>query len=966
MLLFFFNHGTLPWQGISYKAKAEKYIKIYNMKKRLNLEEFCKNMPQEIITYMNYCRKLEFEEKPNYEYLRKLFENVLKSQGYNNDLHFSWINDLSILKNYNKIKNKIAPLNLLNKRKESPQSRIFKKLEGAKETKKEKESENDIKSLKTNNSLQSIYNIGILKSQTQSPQYKIHKRFNSSGDRGLLRNKGSDNFKSGIAQYNISIENEDQIINKANTYKKGYIDSIKENLYKKRNFSGNKQNVGKNNLYYFSGNVNDLCKSLVLKKMNPNKLINVSAVDSNNNTNEHEIKKKNTNFYIHNRFFSSNSVNKNPENNYLSPNIIKSISFVKKTKYKIEEKKGNNNNSNLNNFTNPKYQNSQKIQNIQNSVINKIFKSNNNSQIKKNNYNFTNKYNELFKNNIKYHNIGANISNYKIKNKNNINVNKNSNNNNEVRNKQNKIVNITKIKKFDNTVKKDKKRKIIKMKVKNFPNIKTQISSHNLNCKSAVNILNKNTNQNNCHYNQKNSFIQKINNQRLKKENPIKTENFSNNLNINNIEGKINKIKNMNIHSNIKKIDCKIDCLSDNKKITTKELLKNRNNNNLNINKSNNFDILNINQARITKYKNLRHKISKKLDNLPSQKNMTRATDISLQKPRITNNTANSTLNNCNTVNNTINSNNNNNTIISIYNNYNFDKYNNRYGFMHKKIDSINIALDTLNNINKEKYKNNNYCSYNGYKVKFNNYKSYIHLHPRKNTTFLNMPTTNQLSSYATLNSILNNESNHYSQNILNKDFSSQNHYQNKKISSYFSLNNKIKDVNEFKNNKIENLSSSRANLNSYRIKKIINEFNRNGAKIKKIERNKTDNLMGLNINNFLSNKERVKNSRQNDHSCNIMRSNSYLYDSSNFMNFDFKRKKLMNKFGNNHPSMSRKNTEIFFQGLPNFKMNYNIYDSNLTKLNDNESTYKNHRSQSRDYCNYQNNNEKKYFGIFS
>ena len=962
MLLFFFNHGRLPWQGISCKAKAEKYVKIYNMKKKLNLEEFCKNMPEEMIIYMKYCRKLEFEQKPNYEYLRKLFENVLKSKGYNNDLHFSWIKDISILKNYNKIKNKIVPINLLSKRKESPQSRIFKKLEGTKGTKKEKESENDIKSLKTNNSLQSIYNIGILKSQTQSPQFSIHKRFNSSGDNGLLRNKGSDNFKSGIAQYNISIEDEAQFIDKTNTYTKQYIDSIKENLNKKRNFSCNKQNVGKNNLYYFSGNMNELCKSLVLKKMSPNKLINDSAIDSNNNTNDYEIKKQNTNFNIHNKFFSSNSVNKNPENYYINPNIIKPINFIKKTNFDIEEKKGNNNNSNLNNFITPKYQ---KIKNIQKSVINKNFNSNNNNQIKK--INFTNKYNELFKNNIKYQNFGANISNNKIKNKNNINASKKNNNNANVRNKQNNIVNITKIKKMDNTVKKDKKRKIIKMKVKNFPNIKIQISSHNLNCKSAVNILNKNTSPNNGHYNQKNSFIQNINNKRLKNDNPTKIENFSNNLNINNVEGKINKIKNMNIHSNIKKIDC----LSDNKKMTTKELFKNKkNNSNLNIYKNNNynnFDILNINQTRITKYKNLRHKISKKLDNFPNQNYMTRATDISLQKPRITNNTAiNSTLNNCNTVNNTINSNNNNNTIISIYNNYNIDKFNNRYGFMHKKIDSINIALDTLNNINKEKYKNNNYCSYNGYKVKLNNYKSYIHLYPRKNTTFLNMPSSNQLSNYATLNSRLNNENNHYSQIISNKDLLSQDHYQNKKISNYFSLNNKIKNTNEFKNNKIMNLSSSRPNLNSYRIKKILNEFNRNGKKIKKIERNKTDNLIGININNFINNKEREKNNKKYDDSCNILRSNSYLYRSSNFMNFDFKRKKHMNKLGNNHPSMSRKNTEIFFQGLPNFKMNYNIYDSNLTKLNDNESTYKNHRSQRRDYYNYKSNREKNNFGIFS
>ena len=59
MLLYFFNGGKLPWQGVSCKQKAEKYVKIYTMKKNLNLDEFCKNMPREIIYFMNYTRGLE-------------------------------------------------------------------------------------------------------------------------------------------------------------------------------------------------------------------------------------------------------------------------------------------------------------------------------------------------------------------------------------------------------------------------------------------------------------------------------------------------------------------------------------------------------------------------------------------------------------------------------------------------------------------------------------------------------------------------------------------------------------------------------------------------------------------------------------------------------------------------------------------------------------------------------------------
>ena len=1020
MLLFFFSNGKLPWQGVSCKAKAEKYSKIYYMKKTLDFDDFCKNMPKEIITYMLYCRELDFEQKPDYNYLRGLFENVLKSNGTFNDLHFSWIKDISILKNNKNSENKIKQINM-SKRKESPQSRIFKKLESSRDTNKEKiqekekekekakikeiESENDIKSLKTNNSLQNIQNIVILKYQT-TPQNIVHKKFNSSGDNILFRNKDSENYKSGIAQYDISIGDEDQINNKTFTNKKGNINSIQKILNK--NLSYNKQNICKNNLYYFSGNINDLSKSLVMKNMNHNKL-NEYGMEQNNINNQ-DIKKQNTTFFNHNRLLSSNSINRSASNNYniVSQNIMKSFSFINKNKPKIEENKETKENINikLSNYNNQKYNKSlitQKFSFNKNNISNNntnnntkhntktnskndikyntnnntnTNKNNNNHQIKKKEYNFKNKYKSLkissyiknnIQNGIKKQNTNINIS----KNKNNTYVNK-INNNNTSKNKQSNILNQTKVKKLDNTtVKKDKKRKIIKMKIKNIPNINIQISSNNLNCKSAANILKKNTSPND-HNNIKFSFIQNINNKRLKKENQIKTENFSCNNNFNNnIEGKINKIKSMQIHSNIKKKDS----LSNYKKITTKEIFKHNINNNNKKNDFNNYNILNLNQSRINKYKNLRHKNAKKYENYPTQKSMTGVMDSSIQKPRITNQTINSTINNCNTVNNTINTNNNTNTIISIYNNYNIDKNNKRYGFIHKKIDSYNIALDTLKNINKENYKNNYSC--NGYKIKLNNYKSYINLNPRKNTTLNNMPSINQLSNYATLNSKFNNDSNHYNSQVLsNKDFSCHDNYPIKKMSNYFSLNNFEKDIGEFNQKKMMNLSSSRTNLNSYRIKEMLNEFNNNNNReknkneiiVRKMERNKTENYMDLNTKFFLkNNKENVRNNKRYEHSFNINRSNSFLFG-SNYLNFGFKNQNLLNKIDNNLHSINRKNTEILYQGLPSLKMNYNIYDYSNIINKKNEPIYKHNRAQSRDYydLNYNSNRCKRPYDIFS
>ena len=40
---------------------------------------------------MDYVRKLEFEEKPDYNYLRSLFKTMMANNAYNYDGNFDWI-----------------------------------------------------------------------------------------------------------------------------------------------------------------------------------------------------------------------------------------------------------------------------------------------------------------------------------------------------------------------------------------------------------------------------------------------------------------------------------------------------------------------------------------------------------------------------------------------------------------------------------------------------------------------------------------------------------------------------------------------------------------------------------------------------------------------------------------------------------------------------------------------------------
>ena len=49
-------------------------------------------------TYLNYCRSLRFEEKPDYAYLRQLVRNLFHRQGFSYDYVFDWnaMKDVSI------------------------------------------------------------------------------------------------------------------------------------------------------------------------------------------------------------------------------------------------------------------------------------------------------------------------------------------------------------------------------------------------------------------------------------------------------------------------------------------------------------------------------------------------------------------------------------------------------------------------------------------------------------------------------------------------------------------------------------------------------------------------------------------------------------------------------------------------------------------------------------------------------
>ncbi|TFY55390.1 hypothetical protein EVJ58_g8281 [Rhodofomes roseus] len=90
-VFMYFLRGGLPWQGLRAATNKQKYEKIGEKKQSTSIQELCEGFPEEFAIYMNYVRKLGFEETPDYDFLRELFTKVLKTLGEPEDGVFDWM-----------------------------------------------------------------------------------------------------------------------------------------------------------------------------------------------------------------------------------------------------------------------------------------------------------------------------------------------------------------------------------------------------------------------------------------------------------------------------------------------------------------------------------------------------------------------------------------------------------------------------------------------------------------------------------------------------------------------------------------------------------------------------------------------------------------------------------------------------------------------------------------------------------
>lgn len=91
-MFMYFLRGSLPWQGLKADTLKERYQKIGDTKRSTSVETLCQGYPEEFAKYLKGVRSLDFFEKPDYDKYRRLFQDLLKSKGFECDWHFDWFN----------------------------------------------------------------------------------------------------------------------------------------------------------------------------------------------------------------------------------------------------------------------------------------------------------------------------------------------------------------------------------------------------------------------------------------------------------------------------------------------------------------------------------------------------------------------------------------------------------------------------------------------------------------------------------------------------------------------------------------------------------------------------------------------------------------------------------------------------------------------------------------------------------
>ena len=242
-IIIYFMKGELPWQNLKSKTRAEKYSKIFEIKKKVTENgELVEELPLEMGKILEYILGLNFAEKPNYLMMKNAIELILNKLNLSNDLQFDWYN-LDFLNYLYLTQNDLIEKEIIKEKKETNE-------EIDKIQKKNINTKNVTIKLNTINTINKIN--GYNQKKIKNSYNKKIESINNSYIRGKNNQVKQERSKSLMAIKRIYSQNVSKKINNENIKIKGYIE--------------NKNNKDKQNSPILNGKENIKIKNLRIKK----------------------------------------------------------------------------------------------------------------------------------------------------------------------------------------------------------------------------------------------------------------------------------------------------------------------------------------------------------------------------------------------------------------------------------------------------------------------------------------------------------------------------------------------------------------------------------------------------------------------------------------------------------------------------------------------------------------------------
>ena len=286
-MLVFLAKKKLPWPDIDINKKENKILqskKILAKKIETTPEQLCSGLPFEFVEYIKYCKSLEFEDDPNYNYLKNLFITILKKNQNIIDersigfIQFSWLKKKKSRSSSNNNTHNISfsKYSDSKKRKTSIHKRLYKRIKNSLDRAKSQELPKVRNSKFFKFNANNIYRILNKYNTNNKKKFEIVRTNNIT----LLKTKTKiiENNNNKINKFNINKKNRTKTSSSELEKKEHITNPKKKNTYTKKIINNLPEKINDKNFY----------KSILEKRkifehiMNQESITNLNKSEDNN------------------------------------------------------------------------------------------------------------------------------------------------------------------------------------------------------------------------------------------------------------------------------------------------------------------------------------------------------------------------------------------------------------------------------------------------------------------------------------------------------------------------------------------------------------------------------------------------------------------------------------------------------------------------------------------------------------